>query len=191
MKLLSAQKQKFYKLFKSARSGFTLIELLVVIGILGILAAALVATIDPFEQLNKASDTSVENTLTEFQTALVRYYSIRNTMPWSDASDHCIGGAVVDSVTPMQNLGLTISNCVTTLVTQGELKPAFTTSTAQLNQILIAASTSNDVTMCYKPASKAKQKNLNTKFDATGNEAAPNTCKSQTSTGISCYWCTR
>lgn len=191
MKLLAAQKKKFYNLFKSAQSGFTLIELLVVIGILGILAAALVATIDPFEQLNKASDASVENTLTEFQTALVRYYSIRNTMPWSDASDKCIGGVVATTIDPMVNLGLSIPNCVTTLVTQGELKPAFTTATAQLNQILIAASTSNDVTMCYRPASKAKQKNVNTKFDNTGNLAAANTCKSQTSTGSSCYWCTR
>ena len=38
------------RLFKNSK-GFTLIELLVVIGILGVLAAALIATIDPFEQI--------------------------------------------------------------------------------------------------------------------------------------------
>ena len=45
------------------QKGFTLIELLVVLGILGILATALVATIDPFEQLKKASDANVKNFL--------------------------------------------------------------------------------------------------------------------------------
>ena len=45
----------------SNKAGFTLIELLVVIGILGILAAALVATIDPFEQLKKADDAKIKN----------------------------------------------------------------------------------------------------------------------------------
>ncbi len=188
MKLLSAQKRSIAKLFKSAQAGFTLIELLVVIGILGILAAALVATIDPFEQLNKANDASVENTLSEFQTALIRYYSIRNTMPWTDGDDFCIGGAVTDSF-GMLNLGTDIADCVTTLVTQGELKAAFTTATGALNLITIAADTSNDVTMCYSPKSKAKQKATNTQYNASG--AITTGCKSQGAGGTSCYWCTR
>ena len=38
------------------KKGFTLIELLIVIAILGILAIALLATLDPFEQLRKSRD---------------------------------------------------------------------------------------------------------------------------------------
>lgn len=190
MKLLTAQKKSVSKVFASAQKGFTLIELLVVIGILGILAAALVATIDPFEQLNKANDASVENTLSEFQTALIRYYSIRNTMPWSDTDDHCIGSAATDAIPTMKNLGSDVQDCVTTLVTQGELKSAFTTATAQLSLITIAADASNDVTMCYMPKSKAKQKGANTKYAAVGTETI--NCKSQGgATATSCYWCTR
>jgi prepilin-type N-terminal cleavage/methylation domain-containing protein len=68
-------------LFKSSK-GFTLIELLVVIGILGVLAAALVATIDPFEQLKKATDANVKNTAVEFIDANIRYFTTHNAMPW-------------------------------------------------------------------------------------------------------------
>lgn len=168
--------------------GFTLIELLVVIGILGILAAALVATIDPFEQLNKAKDASTENTLTEFQTALLRYYSIRGTMPWGDSTDQCAGAGV--SSIDMTSLEPTLSTCVTTLVTQGELKQAFTTATAALSSIYLGASTSNDVTMCYKPVSKAKQRDPNTKYLSTGVAVVDSSCKSLGGAS-DCYWCTR
>lgn len=187
MKLSPVRNSK--KLALSISKGFTLIELLVVIGILGILAAALVATIDPFEQLNKATDAKNENVLTEFQTALLRYYSIRGTMPWSDAVDFCVGGAATTAISNMTNLGTALPGCVTSLVTQGELKQAFTTATAALNAISLAAGTNNDVTMCYMPISKAKQKDPNTKFSNSGVETTG--CKSQSSTGTSCYWCTR
>ena len=64
MSNISVYMKEFIKMLKKLvkqKKGFTLIELLVVIGILGILAAALVATIDPFEQLNKAQDSTVKN----------------------------------------------------------------------------------------------------------------------------------
>src|SRR6476619_6900438 len=67
---------------KSSSRGFTLIELLVVIGILGIMAAALVATIDPFEQLKKANDSDLQNEAVEFAGANVRYYTTHNALPW-------------------------------------------------------------------------------------------------------------
>src|SRR5450830_1024428 len=74
------------KLFKQSKKGFTLIELLVVIGILGILAAALVATIDPVEQLNKATDANVKNTVVEYITANIRYFTTHQAMPWADSN---------------------------------------------------------------------------------------------------------
>ncbi|EKD87098.1 MAG: hypothetical protein ACD_37C00044G0003, partial [uncultured bacterium] len=45
------------KLFGSSESGFTLIELLIVITILGILATAVLAAINPLEQISRGRDT--------------------------------------------------------------------------------------------------------------------------------------
>ena len=174
---------------RQLQKGFTLIELLVVIGILGILAAALIATIDPFEQLNKATDSTTVNTLTEYQNALLRYYTNKGDMPWNDAVDKCYNGTQTNAISSMLPLNPALSSCVVALVQESELKQAFTTATAALSQIYMAADTDNNVTMCYKPISKSQQRNVNTKFDANGNLTTG--CLSQTNPGVSCYWCTR
>ncbi|HEX7542609.1 MAG TPA: prepilin-type N-terminal cleavage/methylation domain-containing protein, partial [Patescibacteria group bacterium] len=67
---------------KNFNKGFTLIELLIVIALLGALAVGLLAALDPFEQLKKGTDTSVRNTVSEYQGAVIRYYAIKNQMPW-------------------------------------------------------------------------------------------------------------
>ncbi len=177
MKLFSAHIVKLQK-------GFTLIELLVVIGILGILAAALVATIDPFEQLKKATDARVENTAVEFLNSNIRYYTTHNTFPWesTDASD-CYA---TDDDPAAQTLAGGLATCISNnLIGDGELKPSFTTSTAALSAIYISES-NNDVTVCYRPTSKAKQRDPNTTFSSTGG--AGTSCGNSNST---CYWCTR
>src|ERR1035437_9897985 len=91
MSIMNIYMKEFIKslknFFKQGKKGFTLIELLVVIGILGILASALVATIDPFEQLNKATDANVKNTSVEFLNANIRYFTTHSAMPWFAAPD--------------------------------------------------------------------------------------------------------
>src|SRR3989339_155227 len=69
--------------------GFTLIELLIVIALLGALAVGLLAALDPFEQLKKGTDTGVRNTAGEFQGASIRYYAIKNYMPWCSDAQTC------------------------------------------------------------------------------------------------------
>lgn len=64
-------------------TGFTLIELLIVIALLGALAVGLLATVDPFEQLKKGTDTSTRNTVSELFNSFIRYYSVKNNMPWT------------------------------------------------------------------------------------------------------------
>ncbi len=168
------------------KKGFTLIELLVVIGILGILAAALIATIDPFEQLNKADDATTVNVLTEYQNALLRYYANKGLMPWEDDASLCAGAKT--NAIANANLGSTLGNCVTAMVLQSELKPSFTTATAALNKIILNADTDNNVTMCFIAKSKSQQRNQNSKYT---QDAKPATnCLSQTNTGTACYWCT-
>ncbi len=168
---------------KEAQAGFTLIELLVVIGILGILAAALVATIDPFEQLNKATDARTENTLVEFQNALLRYYTIRGVLPWNESTNPCSTAPVgTDTI-------YSLSDCLTALVTQGELKGSFTTATGTLSEIYVNEGNTNDITSCYMPISKSKQRDPNAQFTQDGQTATG--CTSQGASGTSCYWCTR
>ncbi len=165
--------------------GFTLIELLVVIGILGVLAAALIATIDPFEQLKKAQDANVKNTTVEFVNASIRYYTTHNVLPWADtAVVGCSGGT---NPTAMTVGAAAATGCLTALISDGELKAGFTTVTSILNSILVSGTT-NGVTSCFLPQSKSQQRDLNTKYNSAGTAIAG--CISQTAGGVTtCYWC--
>lgn len=176
--------------FLSARnvsSGFTLIELLVVIGILGILAAALIATIDPFEQLRKANDTTARTTSTEFLNAATRYYGSRSAYPWSTTAE---GGEACASypATPTALSGF--SACVTPLVNQGELKSSFTNASNVLKNIyVIQANLDTPLQVCYLPTSKSGQKDVNAIYNANGVQQSSG-CKSQGGT-TSCWSCTQ
>jgi len=169
-------------------AGFTLIELLVVIGILGILAAALVATIDPFEQLEKARDARVENTLVEYQTSNIRYYTNHGSFPFGGTD---AGGGICPTAAGITGVPIypTLSDCVDLIVEEGELKRAFTTATDSLSSIYLNYDTVNqDITICYQPTSKSKQRNENTTFLSDGGAGID--CKS-TGGATNCYWCTR
>jgi prepilin-type N-terminal cleavage/methylation domain-containing protein len=164
--------------------GFTLIELLVVIGILGVLASALVATIDPFEQLKKAQDSNVKNTAVEFMNAAIRYYTTHNAFPWDSFSlggTDCMNG--VSDLTA-STLG-TMTSCLQALVNDGELKTGFTTATNSLSKILVNE-TSNNITTCFLPQSKSQQRDPNTKYASNG--VVTTGCKSQGGSA-DCYWC--
>lgn len=175
----------FKSLKKSA--GFTLIELLVVIGILGVLAAALIATIDPFEQLKKAQDANVKNTTVEFVTASIRYYTTHNALPWADPT-----APAACRTTPnpsAQNLtAAQMDSCLDAIILDGELKAGFTTVTTILNQILITGS-ANSVTACFDPQSKSQDRDSNTKYNNTG--AAGTNCAATGGTSTTCFWCSQ
>ncbi len=65
-------------------AGFTLVELLIVIALIGVLAVALVATLNPIEQINKARDARYKNDAAELLAAIERYYATQQFFPWSD-----------------------------------------------------------------------------------------------------------
>ena len=175
MKFLS----KFITQFKiSSQKGFTLIELLVVIGILGVLAAALVATIDPFEQLKKANDANEKNTAVEFINANIRYYTTHNQMPWGPGG--CHGAANPSSVV----LYPALTDCLSLLIGDGEIKAAFTSVTGVLASLTITG-TGQDVTACFLPQSKAQRNDPNTKWNVNGSPASSSCGPSSTT----CYWC--
>lgn len=174
---------------QTIQKGFTLIELLVVIGILGILAAALIATIDPFEQIKKADDSNMKNVAVEFMNANIRYYSTHNALPWYSTANggaNCYSGGTTLSAVALTNL----SSCVSTLVSDGELKNGFS-NTTNLNQLSATnpnpqTSNATDTTVCFMPQSRSQQKDPNTKYTQTG--ATGSNCKSTGGTA-NCYWC--
>ena len=165
-------------------TGFTLIELLVVIGILGVLAAALIATIDPFEQIRKAQDTNVKDIGVQFVDANVRYYTTHSVLPWS-VDTNCNGKAGSLSQTT-QLAASNLTGCLTALVNDGEIKSAFTTVTSALSALTVNG-TANSITACFLPTSKAQKTDPNTKYNPDGSVNA--SCPSNTP-GVTCYWCT-
>jgi prepilin-type N-terminal cleavage/methylation domain-containing protein len=178
---------KFHSNF--SQKGFTLIELLVVLGILGILAAALLASINPVEQIKKAQDTSLKNVTTTFVSSTQQYYSTHNALPWSTVASggaNCYtGGTTLSGVTISS-----LSTCVTTLISEGELKQSFSNSN-NLNQAIVTnpnpqTGSAQDVVACFLPLSQSQQHDSNTKYTQTG--AAGSSCISQGGTN-SCYWC--
>lgn len=177
------------KIKKNRNLGFTLIELLIVIALLGALAVGLLASIDPFEQLKKGTDTSVRNMVSEVYNSSIRYYAAKNGFPW--ATDL--------TATPISNLSFTdaTTGYITMIVGAGELKAGFAQlagsgNLAKIKVTSIASgATRSTVAVCYQPDSKSFQNDANTKFDASGNLwSAATVCKSQTSVGgTDCNWC--
>ncbi|HUD04989.1 MAG TPA: type II secretion system protein [Patescibacteria group bacterium] len=198
--------KKLKKLFKQ-KKGFTLIELLVVIGILGILAAALVATIDPFEQLNKAQDANTKNILVEYLNANVRFYANHSDYPWGPSvAVPCNGGNPPSSTLLCAGgagggAGCTVNNCLTALIGVSELKPSFVAATGNLSQIYVTYWGSgngvlpenvNSLVGCFLPKSKSEQKSNLAVWDKDGTPHAAGAADCISGGGATaCYWCTK
>ena len=159
---------KLSPMFKSQR-GFTLIELLVVLAILGILAAALLAAINPVEQINKGQDASLEEQATEFVSAATAYYTSQNAAIWGVAPCGAAPAA------PVQMSTLT-NTCVQLLETSGDLKASFGNATNLANLWVSKSTDGNTVFVCFQPKSTAVKSNSNTKYGQNG-------------TGAGAYWC--
>lgn len=193
-KLLSYLKN----LFRKSSKGFTLIELLVVIGILGILASALVATIDPFEQLKKGQDANVKNALVEYLNANVRYYTTHNTFPWDTAVN---GGADCNGSTPPSattnpNISVNdapLNTCTTALVGDKELKSGFESATNLTKEIFVTYDTTDNVlTGCFRPQSQSQRRDKSTIYNKDGTAVANPTTACEGYDGVTqCFWCTK
>ena len=75
-------KQILHKGRASWQAGFTLVELLIVIALIAILSVAVLSTINPIEQSNKARDSRVQNDAAEILNAMERYYASVQKYPW-------------------------------------------------------------------------------------------------------------
>lgn len=64
------------------KKGFTMIELLIVIAVLGILAVAVLAAINPIEQINRGKDTGSRSDAEQLIGAIDRFYTANGYYPW-------------------------------------------------------------------------------------------------------------
>lgn len=154
MIMINTYMRKFINNLRS-NSGFTLIELLVVIGILGILAAALIATVDPFEQLKKGRDTTTRNTALEYLNAMTRYYATHAKLPW----DNGVTGCAAPSTAVLLS-DATMTPCTAALETEGELKTGFGRAVANsgaddLIRVRTTAAGASNISLCFSPTAKS------------------------------------
>jgi len=178
---------------KKFKLGFTLIELLIVIALLGTLAVALLAALDPLEQIKKGNDTGVRNTVSEIQSAFLRYYAIKQgTMPFESI---LIWGAIG---TTNSGANATRFSALDSVISSGELKSDFTKLAGdQLNKVFMTGSISeNDakLAVCYAPTSRSFRTDANTKWGNATDGTVTTILTCNPTTGINsntqtCYWC--
>ncbi len=167
-------------------AGFTLVELLIVIALISILAVAVLATINPIEQSNKAKDATVQNDAAEVMNAYERYYANKQSYPWMNQADAlsvedsvilgsddvgfaiCGLGAGVTGVTA-DAAGVCATATTSTfgaLIESDELKPSFA-GKAEFKSVAVnpenslwlykAAGSGGSIYVCYIPKAKSNR----------------------------------
>jgi prepilin-type N-terminal cleavage/methylation domain-containing protein len=147
----------------SKMKGFTLVELLIVIALIAILSVAVLATINPIEQSNKARDAAQKNDAAEVLSAYERYYTSQTTYPWG--IPETVGATVVDSTVP--GFGVTGGSGIDgVLVSTSELKSSFaaktpfSSSVTDVDKMYVYNNGSDANYVCYVPKAKANRSKL-------------------------------
>ena len=170
---------------KQLREGFTLVESLIVISLIAILSVAVLSTLNPIEQTNKARDAKFQNDAAEALSALERYYASQQYYPWDDDVWGTGNGAdetqVLGLTSKMPGFGVCAGATYNTeatsckgadgkygeLITTDELKSSFAqkdpfadTISTDLNRLYLfkEAGSGGAVYVCFIPKAKTNRK---------------------------------
>lgn len=149
--------------------GFTLVELLIVIALIAILSVAVLATINPIEQSNKARDAKFRNDSAEVLSAYERYYTSQTSYPWMDVATDPVE-SIDDTVVYASDspyFGVVAEGGASTggaLITSSELKSSFLGKESYASNLqeedrmyIYHNGSTNDNYVCFHPKAAANR----------------------------------
>lgn len=142
----------------TSQLGFTMVELLVVISIIGILATAVLAALNPLEQIRKGRDTSRKADAQTLLGAIDRYQATFGCYPWQRTTGTCVTttGLTADTVTGTRLTGTGASADLAELMAKEELKSQFSTRNTIANEELyLSVDGLGQASICFEPESKS------------------------------------
>lgn len=158
--------------------GFTMIELLIVIAVLGILAVAVLAAINPIEQINRGRDTGSRSDAEQLLSAIDRFYASQGYYPWqTGATDTASEDLAWTAAPTIVDLGT--ENMLAKLSTGGtaEIKTSFVerVSDATYNTLYVYnQGTQGDSTyVCFLPKSGSFAEEASTRCVDTDGSGMP------------------
>ncbi len=147
-----------------------MIELLIVIAVLGVLAVAVLATINPIEQINRGRDTSSRGDAEQLLSAIDRYNANKGLYPWQDVADDPaeIAWQPITSTGPvsgtyactlMEQLSTTTNaDCAGTEEIKQSFVERVTNPKVNVLNIYKGPNSGDSVYICFNPQSKSFQK---------------------------------
>lgn len=167
-------------------SGFTLIEILIVVALLGALAIGLMATLDPFQQIRKGTDSTRRTMASDLYRAFISYQATKGSFPWTANLPITLANAA--------SMTTTGTGYISMLVDAGELKGNFITAAGSHLGKLNVTSTADanlvyDLNICFLPESKSFANDPSAIYSSAGLDGGA-TCKGAVPAGtVTCYIC--
>ncbi len=181
-----------------SQMAFTMIELLIVIAILGILAVAVLAAINPVEQINRGRDTGSRSDAEQLLSAIDRFYAYKGYYPWTtnpnndsdldfrgvagDTTISFTGGTIEawgdDAATPCYVLDkIANGNADGTCVGTNEVKRSFIDKITKTDYnhlyVYFSGEAGDSLYVCFKPQSGAMQEEAATRCGDTSGSGLP------------------
>lgn len=181
-----------------SQMAFTMIELLIVIAILGILAVAVLAAINPVEQINRGRDTGSRSDAEQLLSAIDRFYAYKGYYPWvtnpnndsalpwrgvaGDATISFTGGTIEawgdDASTPCYVLDkIANGNADESCVGTNEVKRSFIDKITKTDYnhlyVYFSGEAGDSLYVCFKPQSGAMQEEAATRCGDTSGSGLP------------------